>query len=403
MPRVQPTASQVPPSEQLVVGVIGVGGMGFGMHIRNKFVGDDRFAVAAVCDVDRMRRERAGKYLLDKTGKRPSVYDDFRRLIDRKDIDAVLIATPDHWHTLVAIAAMEAGKDVYCEKPLTLTVAEGKAMVATARRYGTVFQVGSQQRSNRPFQQACELVRNGKIGKLIRIDTVLHPVESKPWEPVSTPPSELDWDFWLGQAPYVDYRSNCVHYGFRWSYDYSGGVMTDWGAHHNDIAQWAMGTNDTGPVYVDGTDATFAPDGPFNVPQHFNVKYKYANGVELICHTDGKNGITFTGSDGTIFVTRTKPIEASNPEILKTEPGPNDVRLGKDESHHENWANCIKTRERCICDVAIGHRSATICHIGNISMRLRRPLKWNPQREEFVGDDGANEMLSRPMRAPWRI
>ncbi len=397
------SAPALPPSEMVNVGVIGTGGLGLGHHIRNKLLGNPRFNVVAVCDVDAGHRIEAGRAVMDKTGKRPGVYEDFRDLIDRKDVDAVLIATPDHWHAIPAIRAMEAGKDVYCEKPLSLTIAESQAMLAAARRYGTVFQTGSQQRSEDTFRKACELVRNGKIGKLTRVDTVLHPVEAGKWEQPETPPAALNWDFWQGQTPFVDYRPNCVHYRFRWQYAYSGGVMTDWGAHHNDIAQWAMGTDDTGPVSVDGTDAVFDENGPYDVPLHFNVKYKYANGVELICHTEGRNGVTFTGSEGTLFVCRGRVLEASNPEIAKAEPGPNDLRLEDSGNHHDNWIDCIKSRGRCICDVAVGHRSVSICHIGNISMRLRRPLKWDPAREQFVDDAGANALLSRPQRAPWMV
>jgi predicted dehydrogenase len=385
------------------IGVIGTGGLGLNHHLKGKLLGNERVDVLAVCDVDRNRRSEAGRAVFEATGRRPGVYEDFRQLIDRKDVNAVLIATPDHWHAIIAIAAMEAGKDVYCEKPLTLTVNEGKAMVAAARRYGTVFQTGSQQRSNETFRKACDLVRNGKLGTLTRIDTTLHPVKPGGWQPVQTPPPELNWDFWLGPARFVEYMPNCVHYQFRWNYDYSGGVLTDWGAHHNDIAQWALGTDGSGPVHVDGRDAEFDPDGPYNVPLNFNVHYKYANGVELVCHSDGRNGVKFTGSEGTLFVARGGVIEASDPHILEFEPGPGDVRLEDSGNHHDNWLDCIASRKRPICDVEIGHRSVSICHIGNISLRLGRPLQWDPAGEVFVGDDEANRMLSRPMRAPWSI
>lgn len=396
-------ATTPPPSERVTVGCIGVGGLGYGHHLKGCLLPNARVEVVAVCDVDRDRRDQAAALVLKEKNRRIPAYEDYRALLDRKDIDAVLIATPDHWHTLTAIAAIQAGKDVYCEKPLTLALNEGKAMVAAARRYGTVFQVGSQQRSNDTFRRACELVRNGKLGKLQRIDTVLHQVHQGPWVPAQTPPPNLNWNMWLGQAPYRDYLPNCVHYQFRWIYDYSGGVMTDWGAHHNDIAQWGMGMDHSGPVEVDGTDAEFNHDGPYDVAMQFNVRYKYANGVDLVCHTNGRNGITFTGSEGTLFVARGNVLECSNPDILKVELGPNDVHLYDSHNHHENWLNCIASRERCICDVEIGHRSVSVCHIGNISMRLGRPLKWDPLKEEFVGDAEANAMLGRPMRAPWHL
>ncbi|MGH8245936.1 MAG: Gfo/Idh/MocA family protein, partial [Gammaproteobacteria bacterium] len=357
--------------------------------------------VAAVCDVDQNHRDMAAQSVKERTGRRIGIYKDFRALLEQQDIDAVLIATPDHWHALIAIAAMEAGKDVYCEKPLTVTIGEGRAMVAAARRYGAVVQTGSQQRSDTRFRQACELVRNGKIGKLLKVTTHIGGIGPGQWQAPQTPPPELDWDFWLGPAPYSDYTPNRCHYEFRWYLDYSGGKMTDWGAHHNDTAQWGIGADGSGPVEVDGKGA-FYETGPQDVPGSFEVHYKYANGVELVCHSEGENGVKFYGSDGWIFVNRSK-IEASNPEILKIQLGAKDLRLYESKDHHENWLNCIQTRKPCICDVEIGHRSVTVCHLGNISMILGRPLKWDPAREEFVGDAAANQLVSKPMRAPWHL
>ncbi len=407
--------ARVSANEKITIGFIGTGDLGRRHHMAGICLKPDtpvgkRVDVVAVCDVDRNHRDEAARICLERTGRRVGVYEDFRDLLDRKDIDAVFVVTCDHWHAIASIAAMEAGKDVYCEKPLTLTVEEGKRMVTTARRYGTVFQTGSQQRSDARFRQACELVRNGKIGKIRRVDTVLHAVQHGQWVPPQTPPPELNWNFWLGQAPYADYAPNRVHYQFRWFYDYSGGVMTDWGAHHNDIAQWALGMDGSGPVEVDGTKAEFSDRGPHTVPLRFEVHYRYANGVELICRTDdftdddGKfgNGVKFTGENGWIFVSRGE-IKASNPDILKIELGTDDVRLYRSDNHHMNWLDCIVSRERPICDVEIGHRSVSVCHIGNISMRLGRPLKWDPALEMFKDDAQANQMLSRPMRAPWHL
>jgi predicted dehydrogenase len=400
-----------PANEKFVIGVIGPGNLGKRWHMGAALLPNPRTEVGAVCDVDLTRANDAARLAMDKQGKRVNIYKDYRKLLEQKDLDAILISTPDHWHAIPAIDAMEAGYDVYCEKPLTLTVDEGKAMVETARRYNTVFQTGSQQRSDARFHQACELVRNNLIGELKRIDTVLHPVNSGSWQPVQTPPANLDWDLWLGPTPWKPYRPNEVHYEFRWFYDYSGGVMTDWGAHHNDIAQWANGTSRSGPVYVDGTKATFSETGPHTVALNFDVHYKYANGVDLYCHTDKQkyddgtefgNGVKFTGTKGWIFVSRHE-IQASDPEILKYEFQPDDVRLYKSNHHHNNWLDCMVDRKKPICDVEIGHRSVSVCHIGNISMRLGRPLQWDPEKEQFVGDEEANRMLSRPMRAPWRL
>jgi predicted dehydrogenase len=389
------------PSDRIVIGSIGTGDLGRRHHLNGRLLSSKRVQVAAVCDVDRNHRDQAALDVQRRTGKRVAIYKDFRHLCDRKDIDAVLIAVPDHWHALTAVYAMESGKDVYCEKPLTLTVDEGKKMVAAARRYGTVFQTGSQQRSDRRFRQACELVRQEKLGKLIRVDTHIGGIDAGSWQSPTTPPPELDWDFWLGPAPYVPYTANRCHYQFRWFSDYSGGKMTDWGAHHNDIAQWGIGADGSGPVRVKGT-GKFHENGPHDVPGQFDVAYTYANGVELHCHSDGENGVKFTCKDGWVFVSREK-ITASDPEILKLEPSGADLRLYESRDHHENWFDCIQSRKQPICDVEIGHRSVTVCHIGNIAIKLGRELKWDPKTERFVGDDQANLLLSKPMRAPWHL
>lgn len=400
-PRVFGQPGRPAPSDQVVVGSIGVGDLGRRHHLQNKLLTNPRIRVAAVCDVDRNHREEAAQMVFAKNGSMAGCHKDFRELCDRKDIDAVLIAVPDHWHALTAIYAMESGKDVYCEKPLSLTIEEGRSMVDAARRYGTVFQTGSQQRSDRRFRHACELVRNGKIGKLQRIDTYIGGIDGGGWQPVATPPANLDWNFWLGPAPWADYFPARCHYQFRWFLDYSGGKLTDWGAHHNDIAQWGHGTDDTGPVKVKGT-GTFAPQGPHDVPLEFDVEYTYADGVSLHCHSQGENGIRFTGSDGWVFVSR-GTIEASDKALLSLKFGANDVRLYDSRDHHENWLDCIQSRERPICDVEIGHRSCTICHLGNIAVRLGRELNWDPAAEQFVGDDEANRLVSKPMRSPWHL
>lgn len=393
--------SQSPPSDRVVVGVIGTGDLGRKHHLNNKLLPNPRVQVAAVCDVDRNHRDQAALDVFTKTGKRIAAYKDFRDLCDRKDIDAVLIAVPDHWHAPIAIYAAEAGKDIYCEKPLTLTIEEGRKLVQAVRRYDRVFQTGSQQRSNDRFRLACELARNGKIGKLRRVDTYIGSVDAGVWQAPTTPPPELDWDFWLGPAPYVDYTPDRCHHSFRWYWDYSGGKLTDWGAHHNDIAQWGIGADGSGPVRIKGT-GTFHESGPHEVPGDFNVVYTYANGVELRCHSDGENGVKFTGDDAWVFVNRSR-IEASNPDLLKTVFTDKDIRLYESKDHHTNWLDCIQTRKRPICDVEIGHRSVTVCHLGNLAIRLGRELTWNPETERFVGDEQANLMISKPMRSPWHL
>jgi len=409
-PRIFAKGDTPAPSDRVIVGSIGVGDLGRRHHLNNKLIPNPRIEVAAVCDVDRNHRDLAAADVLAKTGKTPSVYKDFRDLCDRKDIDAVVVVTPDHWHALVSIYAMESGKDVYCEKPLTLNIEEGKKMVEVARRYGTVFQTGSQQRSEGPFRQAVELIRNKKIGKVTRVDTYIGNIDAGKWQKPTTPPPELDWNFWLGPAPYAEYYPNRNHYQFRWFSDYSGGKMTDWGAHHNDITQWALDMDKSGPVKVKAESATFAPEGPHDVALDFDVVYTYADGVELHCHSQSKeyrNGIKFTGTDGWVFVNRSaKEFDAHDKALLTWQAGEGDVRLPRTETkhpHHDNWLDCIASRKRPICDVEIGHRSATICHLGNIAIRTGRDLAWDPVKEEFVGDDQANQLVGKPMRAPWHL
>jgi len=386
-------ADKAPASERLTMGFIGVGGMGSG-HL-GAFLYRREVEVLAVCDVYEPHRMRAK----ERAGDRCAVYNDFRDLLDRKDIDAVLIATPDHWHVLVAIAACQAGKDIYCEKPLTLTIEEGRALVNAVRRYGRVFQTGSQQRSEDNFRFACELVRSGRIGRLHTIRTGFGGAPTSGWEPDTDPPRGLDWHLWLGPAPWVPYNPLRCIYNFRWFYDYSGGKMTDWGAHHNDIAQWGNGTELSGPTEIEGT-ATFPTSGLYDTATTFLIKYTYANGVTLICGEG--HGAKFEGTDGWVHVDRGF-LEASPAELLQEELGPGDVHLYRSPGHHENWLDCIKTREKPICDVEIGHRSVSVCHLGNIAIRAGRKLRWDPAREHFVGDEEMNRWLSKPMRAPWHL
>jgi len=384
---------KAPASERLTLGFIGVGGMGSG-HLGG-FLGRSDVEVLAVCDVYEPHRLRAK----ERVGDGCAAYNDFRELLDRKDIDAVVIATPDHWHALIAIAACQAGKDIYCEKPLTLTIQEGRALVNAVRRYGRVFQTGSQQRSEDNFRFACELVRSGRIGRLHTIRTGFGGGPVSGYDPDTDPPPGLDWNLWLGPAPWVPFNPLRCLYQFRWFYDYSGGKLTDWGAHHNDIAQWGNGTEMSGPIEIEGT-ATFPTTGLFDTATSFLITFTYANGVKLICGEG--HGAKFEGTDGWVHVDRGF-LEASPPELLKEELGPGDVHLHRSDNHHQNWLDCIKTREKPICDVEIGHRSVTVCHLANIAIRTGRKLRWDPAHERFVGDEEMNRWVSRPMRAPWHL
>ena len=406
--RVLGGAAAPPPSERVRVGFIGVGrgnaGTG-GQGIANlKAIQKEKGAeVVAVCDIDKDHLAKA-KVLAESTGRPCLAFADYRRLLDDKSIDAVVVSTPDHWHALPTIDACAAGKDVYCEKPLGLTVAEGKAMIKAAREHNRIVQTGSQQRSDDRFRLACELVRSGRLGKIESIRVSLPTVNFKgPGVPDSSPPANLDYQTWLGPAADRPYNVNRVHYYFRFFWDYSGGQMTNFGAHHLDIVQWALGRDESGPVAIEAT-SRFQKDGWYEVPEKSEIVYTYDDGIKVTCEQGGKAGpnVLFQGSKGSIAVSRGK-IESNPPEILKTPLESGDVHLYVSKNHHANWLECIKTRALPICDVAIGHRSATVCHLGNIAIRTARKLKWDPVAETIVGDPEAAKMLGRTYRAPWHL
>lgn len=395
---------KIGPNDTINIGVIGPGGSkgGHKMGLNNARAAAAHAGtkVVAVCDVDKKHCEEAAAVF----GADCAKYSDFRELLARKDIDAVIIGTPDHWHTYICIAAMRAGKDVYCEKPLTLTIDEGKKLVKTWRDTGAVFQTGSQQRSDGRFRQACELVQNGRIGNIVKVESHL------PGGPMGGPfevqpvPEDLDWDMWLGPAPEVEYVKQRTHGDFRWWLDYSGGMLTDWGAHHNDIAQWGLGMDRSGPISVQafGRGPKVGCNCYTTFPE-FDITLIYENGVHLQVTNQGENGVKFVGEEGWIFVTRGK-IEASDQKLLD-EPLPADaIKLYESNDHMGNFLDGIRTRKQPICDAEIGHRSVSICHLCNISLRLGgRKLKWDPKKEEFVGDKEANAMLSRPARGNWKV
>jgi predicted dehydrogenase len=383
------------PSNRLTVGCIGLGGQGSGNM--KGFNAKKDCAVVAVCDVDADHREKAREMVgLDVK----SSYNDFRDVIARDDIDAVSIAAPDHWHVPISIAAVRAGKDVFCEKPLTLTIAEGRVLVDEAKRYGRVFQTGSQQRSGSEFRKACELVVNGRIGKLHTM-TVQIPGNNRKCEPTWTPepvPAGFDYDMWLGPAPWEPYHKQRCHYEFRFLLDYSGGQMTNWGAHYLDIAQWGNQADSTGPVEIKGK-GEFLATGLFTTATKADIEYTYANGVKLVLTTGG-GSTRFEGSEGWVFVTRGK-LDAEPKSLVASTIAPDEIHLYNSNDHKQDFLDCIKTRKDPICNAEVGHRSSTVCHLGNIAMLLDRPLKWDPQKEQFIGDDEANRMRQRPARAPW--
>ncbi len=385
-------------NDRILTGHIGVGGQG--RSNLGKFIGN----AVAVCDVDTRHAERAAKMVQEKD--RPcDIYEDYRQLLDRQDIDAVVISTPDHWHAIQTIHACQAGKDVFCEKPLTLTIEEGRLMVEAARKNKRIVQTGSQQRSASNFRKACELVRNGYLGKVHTVHVGIAK-SNHPGEPVpdSKPPSQLNYDYWLGPAPYRPYNEKRVHYNFRFFWDYSGGQMTNWGAHHLDIAHWALGKDDSGPLSVEAQEVTFHPQGWHEVTESCRIHYDYGDGLTLVVgqqQDDIRMGTRFIGDKGELYVNRGK-FEPSK-ELAEVELKNSDERLYESKDHHKNFLECMVSRKLPICDVEIGHRTATACHLGNIACRLGRKVEWDPTAEKVTNDAEAAEMTRRPNRAPYTV
>ena len=410
MPHASARAAEGPSrsaNEALGIGIIGLRYQGSVIAHKAAMYGK----VVAVCDVDQHVRDQAKASF----GSTPRAYEDYRDLLKRKEVDVVTIGTPDHWHTKMVIDACRAGKDVYCEKPLTLTIDEGKRMRDVVKDTERVLQVGSWQRSDHRFRQAVEMVRAGRIGQLQRVDVVLG--KNKTGGPFENRkiPNHLNWDLWQGQTPDVPYLAERSHYTFRWWHEYSGGQMTDWGAHHLDIAQWAI---DSLPVQIDGVAKYPKIQNGYNVPIDFNVSYQYENGVTMTVADHGRNGIMLTGDAGRIFVNR-GTVEGKPVEELKTKPLPRadwsvygfdnlkrPERAGKLDAivnHMGNFFDCVRQRRLPISDIESQHRSVSTCHLGNISMQLGRKLTWDPQRERFVGDAEADKKLSREQRAGYEI
>ncbi len=398
-------AKSTSPNDQIRIGLIGCGGQGRGDARNAKRFGK----VVAVCDVDEGHVTNAKKDFPDADG-----YADFRKLLERKDVDVVICGTVDHWHTIVSMAAMKAGKDVYCEKPLTLTIDEGRRLVDVERETGRVLQTGTQQRSGREFRLASNLVRSGCIGKIQKAEVWLPAgLRQGPFK-ASDVPAGFDYDFWQGQTPDVPYVKERTHFSFRYWWEYSGGTMTDWGAHHNDIVLWALGHDGSGPVSIEGKQLVDMIPGGFTAASEYDVTYTYADGVvHTSKSTQGsewwggvkdknkqQHGIKFIGSDGWIWVTR-GTIQASDPDMLKAELPESAPRVYESRDHMGNFFDCVKSREATICPAEVGHRSASLCHLGVIAIRLGRKLDWDPVKEQFVGDAEANEYVAREMRKPY--
>jgi predicted dehydrogenase len=396
-------------NDRPAIALIGCGGQGCGDARDAMRFGD----IVAVCDVDQGHVERAAKDFT-KNGKVPEKFSDFRKLLERGDIHCIINGTPDHWHSLVNIAAAKAKKDIYSEKPLTLTIDEGKHVVKAVRDNKVVLQTGTQQRSSERFRMACDLVRNGRIGKLKEV-TVWLPAGRREGPFASKPvPPQLDWDFWQGQAPKVDYVPERCHVWFRYWYEYSGGTMTDWGAHHMDIGYWAIGL--PAPTQVESKALTIPIPGGYTTIADYEVKFTYPNGVVFnvrstrdddpfggtVNPAGQRNGIRFEGSDGWIWVNRDQ-IKAIDREVLSKPLPESAARLFVSNDHKGNFFDCMRSRKDPICDVEVGHRSASVCHLGAISLRTGKSLQWDPVKEEFTGEHAAeaNSYATREMRKPY--
>ncbi|MFA6543382.1 MAG: Gfo/Idh/MocA family oxidoreductase [Limisphaerales bacterium] len=393
------------PSKQITVGFIGTGSHGIGRNLKMFLQQPDARAVA-VCDVFRSRMEKAKQLADAKYGdKGCTLHGDFREILARKDIDAVMISTPDHWHALISAMALRAGKDVICEKP-TLTIAEGRYIADLVKKTGKVFQTSTEDRSYPIYHRLAELVRNQRIGKLERIEVTLPDGTAFPHETESPVPADLNYDLWLGPAPLAPHTANRTAWmHWRHIFDYSGGILPDWGMHLLDTAQWANDTERSGPVEIQGK-GTVNEGSMFNTFITYDVEYRYANGVHLHVKNGG-TGIRFYGSKGWVGnKSWNKGLEASAPEILESKIGPEEIHLFTcPGGEHRNFLDCVKSRQAPYFPAEIGHRCATLCHLGNIAMQTGRKLRWDPVKEEFPNDAQANAsaMRQRPMRAPWSL
>jgi predicted dehydrogenase len=399
----------VAPSDRITLGVIGTGSRS--EHVMGAFLHREGCQVLAVCDVQAAARDRARQVVRSRYASAAAsglykgcrAYGDFRDLLARADIDAVAVTTPDHWHVPIGLAAARAGKDIYGEKPLGITVREGREMVAAARRYGTVFQHGTQRRSFARVRFGCELVRNGRIGKLHTVEVSCDASwAGKVVRPEPVPPG-FDYDMWLGQAPWAPYsRARVYRFGWFFISDYCPtGWVAGQGVHYVDLAHWGMDTERTGPVEIDGR-GVYPADGLFDTATSFHIECTYANGVKLVFTSKDENpieGVRFHGTDGWVHVQN--DVDAHPRSLLKTVWGPDDLRLNHSRSNVDDFLECIRTRAQTVAPVDVAHRASTVCSLCDISMRLGRKLRWDPDRQRFLNDPRANEMLSRAMREPW--
>jgi len=394
----------VAPSNRLVMASIGTGGQG--TYDMRQFLTQPDVQMVAVCDVDLAHRNQAKKIVDNNYDNSDcAAYNDFRDIVARNDIDAVCVATPDFWHSIITIALAHSGKDIYCEKPLANTIAESRAALNAINKYGRILQTGSHERSRHNARFACELVRNGRIGKLHTIQIHL------PWDgrdlsyrPEPMPvPAGFDYDMWLGHTPWAPYTEKRCHFFFRYILEYSGGEVTDRGAHVIDIGQLGNNTDHTGPIEISG-QGEFIRDSLFDCATKYRFDFTYANGVKMVCTDQWPRGLRFEGADGWVFIhIHGGELEASKPSLLQEKIGPKEVHLGRSPGHHRDFLDSVKTRQQPMAPAEVGHHSATMCHLANIAMLTGRTLKWDPEKEIITNDEEANKMTARPMRAPWKL
>jgi predicted dehydrogenase len=393
------------PNSKVRLACVGVGGMGTGNL--NAFLGDDRVQVVAVCDVDANHRAAAANAAKLKEA---DTYKDWREVIARKDIDAIMCATPDHWHAVIAVAAAAAGKDLYSEKPLAASIAEGRAVCAAVIKHGRVLQCGTWRRSGMKTRLACEWVRNGYIGELKEI---LVGVPGKfavsggysGLEPEQPVPAHFDYEMWLGPAPAAPYTAGRCHFNFRWIRDYAPGYITDWGAHFLDVAQWGAGRDETSPHEISATGVKRREKGYYDAPESFRIEYQYEKGPRVVMvSTEDQSqwGIKFVGSSGWVF-TENERLESEPANLRTVKFKDSDTRLFVSNNHHRNFIDVVLSRGRTAASADIAQRAATMCHLGAISAALGRPVKFNPATETFPGDKEAAALVTRSLRGPWKL
>jgi len=401
-------SGKIAPSDKITLGCIGVGWQGTGNM--ESFLEEPDAQIVAVCDIDKNHLQNAKTIVDNYYGNKDCVtYHDFHEIIARNDIDAISLGLTEHWHSIPAIATAKAGKDIYGEKPLSHTLLEGRAMCQAVKHYKRIWQTGSWQRSQANFRFACELVLNGRIGKVHTVEVGLPAghtdfAGTKGQEGITVPPPELDYDLWLGPAPYAPYAAARVHKNWRWSLDYGGGQIMDWVGHHLDIAHWGLGLDYTGPIEIEGT-GEYPKTGLWDTATKYWVNTKYANGIKIILaggYPEIRGGTKWIGEYGWVWVTR-RAIDAHPKSLLRETFDPNEIHLLQSKGHFRNFLDCIKTRSTTLTPCEVAHRSATPGHLGQISMLLGRKIRFNPETEEIISDPTASRMLGNSMRSPWHL